>query len=297
VDAVSDDGHSALTLIAMLGTSFSPAYARARAAGAADPLEFCTMNVALYGRAGSAWAMTERPRWAVARDSSSVSIGASSMRWTGRALEVELDERSAPFAAPLRRGSPIRGKVKLFPTVHTDEAFALDGVGEHLWAPLAPAARVEVELSEPGVRFSGLGYWDRNRGDVPLERTFARWSWARAVSAKVPAVTYRVEPKVGAPSLLAGTFSRDGRFEDGGPLAVLPLGDTRWGLERPIAADPASRVWLEETFEDAPFYARSLARVSLFGRSTRVVHEALSLERFGRPWVQRLLPFRMRRTP
>lgn len=294
---MSDDGHSALTLIAMLGTSFSPAYARARAVGPADPLEFCTMNVALYGRGGSAWAMTERPRWAVARDASSVAIGASSMRWTGRSLEVELDERTAPFAAPLRRGAPIRGKVRLFPTVHTDETFALDGVGTHLWAPLAPAARVEVELSEPGVRFSGLGYWDRNRGDVALERTFVRWSWARAVSLKAPAVTYRVEQRRGAPSLIAGTFAPDGRFEERGPLEVGSLGDTRWGLARPIAVDPSSRVWLEETYEDSPFYARSLARVSLFGRSTRVVHEALSLERFERPWVRGLLPFRMRATP
>jgi carotenoid 1,2-hydratase len=50
VDALSDDGAHALTLIAMLGNVFSPFYARARAQGGpADPLAHCTMNVALYG--------------------------------------------------------------------------------------------------------------------------------------------------------------------------------------------------------------------------------------------------------
>ena len=69
-----------LTLIAFIGSVFSPYYARARRRGAADPLQHCAVNVALYGPRGKRWAMTERGRAAVARTPSSLAIGRSALR-------------------------------------------------------------------------------------------------------------------------------------------------------------------------------------------------------------------------
>ena len=85
VDALSDDGAHGLTIIAFIGSVFSPYYALARAAaGAADPLNHCALNVALYGERGKRWAMTERGRAArAARRARVCSIGPSALRWDG----------------------------------------------------------------------------------------------------------------------------------------------------------------------------------------------------------------------
>ena len=62
VDALSDDGRHGLTLIAFIGSVFSPYYALARRRGRGDPQHHCALNVALYGAGGRGWAMTERGR-------------------------------------------------------------------------------------------------------------------------------------------------------------------------------------------------------------------------------------------
>ena len=48
------------------------------------------------------------------------------------------------------------------------------------------------------------------------------------------------------------------------------------------------------TLEDTPFYARSLLTDGTQAPGL-VIHETLSLDRFGSNWVQSLLPFRMPR--
>lgn len=76
---MSDDGASAIVIIALLGNPFSPAYARARDRGPASALAYSSMNVALYGKRASAWALHERPIDEGARAAHGVTIGASSM--------------------------------------------------------------------------------------------------------------------------------------------------------------------------------------------------------------------------
>jgi carotenoid 1,2-hydratase len=49
------------------------------------------------------------------------------------------------------------------------------------------------------------------------------------------------------------------------------------------------------TFEDAPFYARTLLETRVSGIAGPAVHESLDLDRFRSLWVQCLLPFRMPR--
>ena len=50
------------------------------------------------------------------------------------------------------------------------------------------------------------------------------------------------------------------------------------------------------TFEDTPFYARSLLAIDCDGETGTAMHESLSLERFRTRWVKCLLPFRMPRS-
>ena len=174
---MSDDGAIAIVVIALLGNPFSPAYARARSRGPARALDHCALNVALYGRSGSSWALDERriaDADSAARD---VTIGASTMRWIGDALVVDIYERTTPFARN------IRGRVIVRPEVLTGVDLAIDSGGEHRWWPIAPLARIEVDLPEPGVRFVGHGYHDANAGSAPLESAFDRWSWSRATSS------------------------------------------------------------------------------------------------------------------
>lgn len=292
---MSDDRRSAITIIALLGSVFSPYYARARARGAADPLMHCSMNVALYGPRADRWAFTERPRSAVFRSPQALAIGPSLMEWSGGELRVAFDEVTAPFP------SRLSGVVRLRPAAPAPGAglaqaeIALDRRGRHRWAPLAPIARAEVELTHPKLRFTGSAYLDTNAGDEPLEHAFERWTWSRAVGADGIALTYDVQRRDGTRLLFGRAFDANGGVRDLPPLAPRPLGDTRWGIARHIAADPGSTPRLLRTYEDTPFYARSLASATFDGAPATVVHEALSLDRFISPWVQFLLPFRMRR--
>ena len=166
VDALSDDGQHGLTIIAFIGSVFSPYYAWARAHGEGDPLNHCALNVALYGRDRKRWAMTERGRGHVGRASSSLAIGPSLLTWDGDALTIRIDEVTAP--APSR----IRGVVRVYPKALTSRAFALDPADRHRWWPIAPSAHVEVTLEQPALRWSGDGYLDSNTGEAPLEAAF-----------------------------------------------------------------------------------------------------------------------------
>lgn len=166
---MSDDGRSALSVIAMLGSVFSPFYAaaRARLPAAADPLAHVALNVALYTREKSWWALTERGRRSLSRSPDALVLGPSALRWEGGSLVVNLAERTAPL--PRR----LEGRIRLFPEEASGEATILDGAGRHRWVTIAPVARAEVELAHPSLRWSGPAYMDANGGDEGLERAFA----------------------------------------------------------------------------------------------------------------------------
>src|SRR5512138_334009 len=80
LDATSDDGKHGLTLIAFVGSVFSPFYAAARRRGAAAAIDHSAINVALYGQPRR-WAMTERGRAAIERTSDACRVGPSRMLW------------------------------------------------------------------------------------------------------------------------------------------------------------------------------------------------------------------------
>jgi carotenoid 1,2-hydratase len=289
IDALADDGVHGLTIIAFVGSVFSPYYARARARGAGDPTNHCAINVALYGRGVRRWSMTERGRGALARDACTLAIGPSAFEWTGQALTITLDEIAVPWPAR------IRGTVTLHPTALPVHAVPLDTAGAHRWRPIAPCARIDVALAQPALRWSGPAYWDGNDGDAPLEDAFAHWHWSRATTREGTAVMYDVRRRDGTRGAFGLQCAADGATRTFAvpPDVVLPR--SRWGIARATHADAGGRAHVLETLVDAPFYARSLVASRLRGEDVTAMHESLSLDRFRQAWVRMLLPFRMPR--
>lgn len=290
-DGLSDDGHFGVTVIAFIGSVFSPYYAWS---GRKDPFNHCAVNVALYGRdlkrswLKGRWAMTERGRGAVSAEPRDLAIGPSSLHWDGTALTVDIHETSAPI--PL----PVRGRIKLYPDGVTRQIFALDSDGHHRWWPIAPSARVEVDMESPSLKWSGNGYFDTNDGEVPLEASFDKWDWSRVALPDGAAVLYDVTRSNGAQLSLALQFARNGDVEAFEPPQRRSLPDTFWRVARQTQADD-SDARVVATFEDTPFYARSEIETNVLGGRYPAVHESLSLERFKTDWVKMLLPFRMPR--
>lgn len=233
--------------------------------------------------------MTERGARHVHRDADHFTVGPSGLRWDGETLVIDIAEISAPL--PYR----VRGTVRVTPGMIGTTAFALDPAGRHRWHPVAPRAHVAVEMTHPGVRWSGSGYFDSNFGDEPLEDGFDEWHWSRAHLRHDVAVLYEGRRRDGAPFDLALKFDSQGRWHDVVQPAPAALPRTGWLVKRATRADAGHRPQVIGTWIDAPFYARSALATRLFGEDARAVHESLSLGRFRSPVVQSMLPYRMPR--
>jgi carotenoid 1,2-hydratase len=282
---VSDDGRHALTVIAFVGSVFSPYYAWSRRFGAVDPVQHCAVNVALYGASGQRWSMTERGRAAVHRSPERLVVGPSRLEWRNDALELHLEE----VAVPLPRR--VRGTVRVVPLTRPDFVQALDAAGQHCWSPIAPAAHVEAHFEHPALTWQGRGYLDANAGTAALESAFRTWHWSRAHgTGGSTEVNYDVQRRDGTTLGLGLRIAADGSVAqvEQPPLQRLP--PTLWRIDR-RARTADHRAPTAETLEDTPFYARTLLRDG----PREVVHETLSLDRFRSPWVQAMLPFRMPR--
>ena len=285
VDALSTDRQYGLTIIGFIGSVFSPYYAWS---GRQDPLNHCAINVALYGRGGQRWAMTERSRKAVERSPDHLHIGPSAMHWDGQGLTITLREISTPFF------KPVRGQVRLVPKVINAHSFPLAQQGQHHWRPIAPLSHVQVEFSDPHLHWAGDGYFDMNWGAAPLEDAFVNWTWSRASQSNSASVLYNTHLRDQTRLSLALRFSSQGGFEHLPSPAQAKLPRSKWGLSRSTGSDDG-QARLVTSFEDTPFYSRSLIASSVFGDSVTGVHESLSLDRFAHPLVKCMLPFRMPR--
>jgi carotenoid 1,2-hydratase len=285
VDALSEDGQYGLTIIAFIGSVFSPYYAWS---GRKDPLDHCAVNVALYGPRQHHWAMTERKRQSVTRDEHSLSIGPSSLHWDGSALNIELNEMCVPF------GQRLRGTVRLEPSGINTQIFPLDVHGHHIWQPIAPSARVSVVFTAPDVRWTGDGYFDTNKGAESLESGFDFWTWSRAKRKQDSVILYDADRREGGRLSLALRCDASGHCEPLEPPPLAPLPKTLWRVARETRSDDGS-ARVERGFEDTPFYSRSLISGKLFGTQVMAMHESLSLSRFSNPLVRLMLPFRMPR--
>ena len=265
---------------------FSPYY---KLSGRRRPEDHCAINIALNGPRSAAWAMTERPAHRVRRDADNFMVGPSGLHWDGETLVIDIAEISAPL--PYK----VRGTIRVRPEMIGTTAFALDPAGRHRWHPVAPRARVEVEMTSPDVRWSGDGYFDSNFGDEALEEGFTDWHWSRAHLKNDVAVLYEGLRRDGTPFDLALKFDRQGRWHDVEQPAAAALPRSRWLLKRATRADAGHDPKVIRTWIDAPFYARTALETRLFGEDVRAVHESLSLDRFRSPIVQSMLPYRMPR--
>jgi carotenoid 1,2-hydratase len=271
---------------------FSPYYAWANArAGGADPDDHCSLNVCLYGRGARRWTMTERGRSRVARDARRFAIGPSTVGWDGTRLTIDIDERAVPF------GQRVRGRVIVHPEALCGFTTPLDDGGRHRWGPIAPWARVELDLREPALSWRGQAYLDSNEGDEPIERPFTEWDWSRASLADgSTAVIYDVRQKSGGDRVLALRFERSGRVEPFEPPPRQPLTRTAWRIGRTMRTEPTQPARVIETLEDTPFYVRSVLESGLLGERVVSMHETLNVPRFASTAVRLMLPWRMPRT-
>jgi carotenoid 1,2-hydratase len=290
VDGVSDDQAYALTIIAFQGSVFSPYYGQH---GYKNALDHCALNVALYGRRLHKWTMTERDHGHVTCTPTAFRVGPSGLSWDGQTLTIDIEEATPPFPLPIT--SRVRGRVRVHPRIFTQRAFELDPAARHVWWPIAPMARIEVELSEPSLRWSGEGYIDSNRGAEMLEAGFTHWTWARAALKTGAAVVYDVDSRHGAIEPLAMRFDRSGEAEPIELADSVRLMPTRWLVPRTARTEKGTSARVVKTLEDAPFYARSLVAATVAGERVTAIHESLSLTRFANPVVKWMLPYKMPR--
>jgi carotenoid 1,2-hydratase len=290
VDAISDDGRHALTLIAFVGSVFSPYYAWARRSGDTQAENHCSINVALYGAAGRRWTMTERSRASLQRDATRLAIGPSQLHWNGQSLVIDIDEWNVPI--PRR----VKGRITVHPHGLSRFVAALDDHGRHRWGPIAPCARIEVDMGAPAARWSGHAYLDSNEGDEPIDTPFTEWDWSRAPLADGGAgVIYDVRQKQGADRVIAVRFKPSGEFEHFSAPPRQPLPRTMWRIGRTMRTEAGTPAQVEQTLEDTPFYVRSVVRSALLGEQVTSVHETLNVPRLVATSTQLMLPWRMPR--
>ena len=236
--------------------------------------------------------MTERASGAVQRDASNLAIGPSNVRWEGDALVIDIVEGDSRLFVPWQR--KVAGRVRVIPEALNRTAFALDGAESHIWHCLAPRARIEVEMTSPGISWSGKAYLDHNRGAEPLETGFNTWHWSRAHLKDGALVCYEGERGDGSLFASALRFDRHGVPEpvELPPIAALP--DSKWGISRRTRSD-IGVAEVRRTWEDTPFYARSELASRFAGEEVVTVQESLDMRRFSSPIVQFMLPYRMPR--
>lgn len=286
VDAISEDGRHALTIIAFIGSVFSPYYAWK---GYKVPRNHVAINVALYSRHKCRWAMTERSEKDLNAETHRFQVKDSSYEWDGEGLTISFDEVTAPI--PER----IRGTVRLTAPVYLNDRHDLDAAGRHRWGPIAPHADVKVELDKPSLNWSGHGYFDTNEGDEPLHKAFARWDWSRAETAEGALILYNMQMQDGSRRAKALAYDAQGHCEDRPALPEVKLPRPFWGMERRTQTDEGQPPKLVQTVEDGPFYVRSILETPIFGERVMAMHESVDLNKHNSPITRLVLPWRMPR--
>ena len=291
VDALSDDERYGLTIIGFIGSVFSPYY---KISGRDIPLDHSCLNVALYGKRGARWVMTERGLQDTHQAEDALTIGPSAMRWDNDRLIINIEERDIRLGIPWRRR--VKGQIILHPEILNDKSFKLDPAGNHHWHTIAPRARIEVTMEQPDISWSGSGYLDGNHGSEPIEDGFKSWHWSRAHCGPDVAVTYEGVRRDGSHFASALRFDASGTPQEVDLPLVAPLPPTWWGMKRQTRAD-RGHASVIKTWEDSPFYARSALKMRLFGKQVTAIQESISLNRLVNPVIQNMLPYKMPREP
>ncbi|MGR3467263.1 MAG: carotenoid 1,2-hydratase, partial [Shimia sp.] len=226
---MSDCGTYGISIIAFIGSVFSPWYAWS---GRRDPQNNVCLNVATYGPKGR-FTMTDRGRRSLRLSPEAITIGPSHMAWDGTRLKLEIDEWS---------GLPWVGRVRGTVTVHvpsiTGVELPLTPDGAHVWRPFSPTSRIEVDLPSPGLRWQGHGYFDANFGTRALEQDFSYWTWGRYPLANGSLCAYDADRLDGSQLGVGIRFDRDGQPEVlRDPPPRTRFARSLWGVRRETRAD------------------------------------------------------------
>lgn len=287
VDALSDDEQFGVSIIAFIGSVFSPYYAWR---GRQRPEDHVCINVGIYGKGVKRWTMTERGQGSLKRGEDFLNIGPSSVCWDSNAITVDFDE----IAVPLPRR--VKGQVKLTPKWINPHAFDLDAKGLHKWWPIAPVCEAEVTLEHPDLSWKGSGYFDNNWGDEPLENGFERWDWSRmALPDDAAAILYDVERLDGTHHSLALQFDGTGKLSEFTAPPRQKLANTFYHVNRFTQCEEDYQAHVMETLEDTHFYQRAHIHTKLCGHIGPAMHESMALYRFRTRWAKLMLPFKMPR--
>jgi carotenoid 1,2-hydratase len=270
LDALSDDGSTAIVAIWFAGLPFSPDYLTDHERGRApSALDHVAMFAAVY-RDGRqvCYTLNRYPRTAfeASRDALQVRIGPNLLAVRDDVLEARLD-------VPLLGGSRLTGQLALArPGARSLEALTGGEAGaDHMWNPLEPDCRVDGRFEYAGVAvdpFRGRAYVDHNYGRRPLTEGIKRWHWGRAHLDGATVVYYHTEPETGRDATLlavvdggaASTVDADARFAaaDWRRRILCPRYPTVVRLDgRGVALE--SRV--RSVLDWGPFYMRFLADV------------------------------------
>ncbi|MEN0000468.1 MAG: carotenoid 1,2-hydratase [Pseudomonadota bacterium] len=291
---MSDCGRYGLSVIAFVGSVFSPYYAWS---GRKNPEDHVCINVALYAPGKNRWSMTERRADQLKRDAFNFQVGPSSLHWSNGQLVIKFDEISPPYPPFQWLPKRIKGTITVRPTAVTRTAYDIDSEGEQRWWPIAPSTAIDVMMEKGGVPgWSGHGYLDSNWGTRPLEETFHHWDWARGSVADNGAVIfYDTERRDGSNGMLALQFEAHGGVRALTPPVRKPVKPGAWGVKRHAHGDLDIVPQVAVSYEDGPFYLRAKINTKLDGKPLELMHESFSGDRFGTWWVKAMLPFRMPR--
>src|SRR6056297_559017 len=289
IDGISDDGTRALSVIAFIGSVFSPWYAWS---GRRSPDNNVCINVATYGPGGR-FTMTDRGRAALRQTETEFTVGPSSLRWQGDALVIDINEISSP---PMI--SRVRGQIRVIPSALTSVEMPLTPDGAHIWRPFAPTCDIEVDLDAPGWTWTGHGYFDANFGTRALEQDFSHWTWGRYPTRDGSTCFYDAKRLDGSELGVGIRFDAAGHAQAiDSPPPKTPIRRSLWAVARDTRADPGYQPQQVKAMLDAPFYCRSAVRTCIDGEETVGVHEALDLTRFRSPLLKPMLAVRVPRRP
>ncbi len=234
--------------------------------------------------------MTDRGQSALCQTPDSLTIGPSSLHWTGDELVISVDEISSP---PLV--SRVRGTIRIRPTAVTSVELPLTQDGAHVWRPFAPTCSIRVDLDAPSWQWNGHGYFDANFGIRALEQDFSYWTWGRFPIGQGSTCFYDATRLDGTDLSIGVAFDECGRTRSIAPPPKAHLPRSLWALRRETRADSGCRPHQVQNMLDAPFYSRAAVKTRLNGEDTTGVHEALDLTRFRSPLLKPMLAMRVPR--
>jgi carotenoid 1,2-hydratase len=288
IDGIRDGGGRAISIIAFIGSVFSPWYAWS---GRRSPDNHVCINVATYGPGGR-FTMTDRGKSALRQTPDNFTVGPSSLSWKNGELVIDINEIGA-----LPMVSRVRGRLTVKPQSVTGIEVPLTADGAHIWRPFAPTCEIEVDLDAPGWQWTGHGYFDANFGTRALEQDFAYWTWGRFPTGGGSTCFYDATLLDGSDFALGVKFDADGTAHTVAPPPKSRFSRSLWAVARETRADPGYAPKQVQAMLDAPFYCRSAVRTKIDGEETVGVHEALDLVRFRSPLLKPMLAVRVPRRP